>query len=54
MGKKEDQTEIAGGWAIEAVYFARKCGLAKEEALDIFRRAYENVDDEAKRSSVHR
>ncbi|RUU24386.1 hypothetical protein EOD10_01670 [Mesorhizobium sp. M7A.T.Ca.TU.009.01.3.2] len=47
MGKKPKQhTEATDREkAIEALYFARKCGLTKEEALKMLREAQIRIDD---------
>ncbi|RUX26475.1 hypothetical protein EOA13_23530 [Mesorhizobium sp. M7A.F.Ca.US.011.01.1.1] len=57
MGKKPKQhTEATADRekAIEALYFARKCGLTKEEALKMFREAQIRIDDGPKRRSGKR
>ncbi|ESY85807.1 hypothetical protein NKI12_17575 [Mesorhizobium australicum] len=49
MGKKPKQHRESTAdreKAIEALYFARKCGLTKEEALKILREAPIRIDDE--------
>ncbi|RUX81980.1 hypothetical protein EN904_05860 [Mesorhizobium sp. M7A.F.Ca.CA.001.07.2.1] len=40
--------------AIEALYFARKCGLTKEEALKMLREAQIRIDDGPKSRSGNR
>ncbi|RUY15800.1 hypothetical protein EN991_13650, partial [Mesorhizobium sp. M7A.F.Ca.US.005.03.2.1] len=56
-GKKPKQPSEATAdreQAIEALYFARKCGLTKEEALKMLREAQIRIDDGPKRSSGNR
>ncbi|RUU85577.1 hypothetical protein EOB59_31615 [Mesorhizobium sp. M7A.F.Ca.MR.176.00.0.0] len=51
MGKKAKQnTESRADRerAIEANYFARKCGLTKDEALKIIKNAGRRIDEQAK------
>ncbi|ESZ54638.1 hypothetical protein NL532_18620 [Mesorhizobium sp. C120A] len=50
MGKKPKQHAKSTAdreKAIEALYFARKCGLTKEEALKMLKEAPIGIDDEA-------
>jgi hypothetical protein len=57
MGKKAKQdTESKADREriIEAIYFARKCGLTKEEAIKILEDARGRIDDEAGRRSGDR
>jgi hypothetical protein len=57
MGKKPKQhTETTADRekAIEALYFARKCGLTKEEALKMLREAQIRIDDGPKSRSGNR
>ncbi|ESY81074.1 hypothetical protein X739_28115 [Mesorhizobium sp. LNHC220B00] len=54
MGKKPKQHRESTADrenAIEALYFARKCGLTKEEALKILREAPIRIDDETEERS---
>ncbi|MER9645372.1 MULTISPECIES: hypothetical protein [unclassified Mesorhizobium] len=57
MGKKPgQQTESTADRekAIEALYFARKCGLTKDEALKMLGKAPIGIDDEAEERSGSR
>ncbi|MBZ9721095.1 hypothetical protein LB519_24940 [Mesorhizobium sp. AD1-1] len=57
MGKKPKQPSEATAdreKAIEALYFARKCGLTKEEALKMLMEAQIRIDDGPERSSGNR
>ncbi|TPM90173.1 hypothetical protein FJ977_34865 [Mesorhizobium sp. B2-1-3A] len=57
MGKKAKQnTESRADRerTIQAIYFARECGLTKEEALKMLRQAHDRIDDDAKRRSGDR
>ncbi|MBZ9775508.1 hypothetical protein [Mesorhizobium sp. CO1-1-8] len=57
MGKKAKQnTESRPDRerAIEANYFARRCGLTKDEALKILKKAGRRIDEEAKLRSGDR
>ncbi|MEV8641418.1 hypothetical protein AB0V79_29175 [Mesorhizobium ciceri] len=57
MGKKSKQPSEATAdreRAIEALYFARKCGLTKEEALKMLREAQIRIDGGPKKSSGNR
>jgi hypothetical protein len=57
MGKKAKQhaeSRADREKAIEALYFARKCGLTKDEALKMLREAPIRIDDEAKGRSGNR
>ncbi|ESX13679.1 hypothetical protein [Mesorhizobium sp. LSJC264A00] len=54
MGKKPKQHAKSTAdreKAIEALYFARKCGLTKEEALKMLREAPIGIDGEAEERS---
>ncbi|RWN25937.1 MAG: hypothetical protein EOR97_30605 [Mesorhizobium sp.] len=57
MGKKGKQNTGSRAdreRAIEANYFARKCGLTKDEALKILKHACRRIDEQAKRRSGDR